>query len=108
MDEIVSEKIRNTNVLMTLMIVLLHSTISGTFLYKIVGTCCDVAVPVFFTISSFLYFQKWEFSWECYKRKTWTRFKSLFIPFLLYNILFYIYYVFTTNVFNIFPAKKYH
>lgn len=105
MDEIVSTKIRNLNVLMTSLIVLLHSTIPSTFFYNVAGTICDSAVPVFFTISSFLYFKKWDFSWACYRRKTWTRFKSLLVPFLLYNILFYIYYIITAKIFNLFPQK---
>ncbi|MBQ2878868.1 MAG: acyltransferase [Bacteroidaceae bacterium] len=47
-----------------------------------------IAVPVFFLISGFLFFYNFKnFSWNGYKSKLKSRFYTLFIPYLLWNIL---------------------
>lgn len=48
----------------------------------------QIAVPVYFFISGFLFFnkmQKWD--WHVYERKIKRRIKSLFIPYVLWNII---------------------
>lgn len=105
MDKIVSTKIKNANVLMTILIVSLHSTIPNVQELDVVRTLTDMAVPVFFTISSFLYFQKWTFTVACYKKKVYSRIKSLLLPFVAFNVLFYIYYVITAGLLHLWPSK---
>ncbi|MBQ3656441.1 MAG: acyltransferase [Bacteroidales bacterium] len=46
-----------------------------------------IAVPTFFMISGFLFFNNFrEFSWDGYKKKMKSRVKTLIIPYLLWNI----------------------
>ena len=69
------------------------SLISWRGIYNVVGILMShvlthIAVPTFFFISGFLFFinfQKW--SWEGYKEKLNRRIKTLFIPYLLWNIV---------------------
>lgn len=46
-----------------------------------------ICVPLFFVISGFLFFNRKEFNYSIYKQKLKTRFKTLFIPFIAWNIL---------------------
>ncbi len=46
-----------------------------------------IGVPLFFVISGFLFFYGKDFSSEVYKGKLQSRFRSLFIPFILWNII---------------------
>ena len=86
-----SRKITSANVAMTMLIVLLHTVFDNPAL-KGVYVLCQMAVPVFFSISAFLYFQQWEFSWSCYKQKVLRRVKSLWVPFVIFNALVVLYY----------------
>ena len=53
----------------------------------------SIAVPAFFFISGFLFFYNVDtFSWNVYKEKLWKRFVSLFVPYLLWNILIIVLY----------------
>lgn len=46
-----------------------------------------IAVPLFFVISGFLFFYRRDFSCEVYKGKLKSRYRSLFIPFIIWNII---------------------
>ena len=69
------------------------SVLSGHGIYNVTGILLShvlthIAVPTFFFISGFLFFnnfQKW--SWEGYKKKLNSRIKTLFIPYLLWNTI---------------------
>jgi len=69
------------------------SVLSGHAIYNVTGILLShvlthIAVPTFFFISGFLFFnnfQKW--SWEGYKKKLNSRIKTLFIPYLLWNTI---------------------
>ena len=91
MQPVISKKILSANVLMTGIIVLLHTVFDEPRL-RGVYVLCQVAVPVFFTISAYLYFQRWELSWKCYRQKIQRRLKSLWLPFVLFNALIVVYY----------------
>ena len=88
----VSRKIKETNVLMTLFVVALHTMLWEERMW-FVKVLANMAVPVFFCISSYLYFQKWSPTWKNYQSKFFSRIKSLYVPFLFYNAL-YLPYIF--------------
>lgn len=47
-----------------------------------------IAVPTFYLISGFLFFNNFnKWSWSTYKRKIKSRIKTLFIPYILWNLL---------------------
>ena len=47
----------------------------------------SIAVPIFYLISGFLFFVNFqEWSWDGYKKKMKNRVKSLFVPYLLWNV----------------------
>lgn len=46
-----------------------------------------ICVPLFFVISGFLFFNRKEFNSSIYKQKLKTRFTTLFVPFILWNII---------------------
>ena len=83
-----SDKLRSVNVLMTLFIVMLHCTWGEPALSPI-QTITDMAVPTFFTMSSFLYFKDFDFTWHSYQKKLHSRFFSLLIPFVAFNVVYY-------------------
>lgn len=64
----ISKNIGNANVLLTLFIIALH-TIGDDYQYRCVRWLVDFSVPTFFTISSYLYFQKFELSFSCFWKK---------------------------------------
>ena len=51
------------------------------------GTFASATVPLFFFISGFFFFYKSEFSCTTYAKKLKSRFRTLFIPFLLWNLI---------------------
>lgn len=57
------------------------------------GVFCSIAVPIFFAISGFLYFHNFELTWNCYFKKSKRRVKSIFIPFFLWNLIYFFIYV---------------
>lgn len=82
----ISSKLRNANVLFTILIVWLHVSANYDFPYWVI--CLTIySVPCFFAISSFLYFRSFDFEkpWQDYKLKVIGRFKSLVIPFCIFN-----------------------
>lgn len=100
MTKSISDKIYSLNVLMIILVVGLH-TIGEHPQYRFFRGIVDIAVPVFFVISSYLYFQNFEFSWQCYYKKLCSRFRSLYIPFVLYNALFIPYFYLKVSVIGI-------
>lgn len=60
----------------------------GTNVLKICTTTLDgVVVPLFFFMSGYLFFLNFKWSWSNYLAKVRTRLKTLFIPFLFWNLL---------------------
>lgn len=97
-----SHKLQSANVLMTFFIVVLHSNMSGIYPITLLT---DVAVPTFFCISSFLYFQNWQNTWTFYTKKIRSRIRSLLIPYIAYNCIYYIIYLIKIFVFKL-PVSK--
>ena len=83
----ISQRIKGLNVLMTVLIVLLHTIVWDDRMWPL-RALVNIAVPVFFVISAYLYFQNWTFSWSCYWRKLKSRLLSLYVPFVFYNLLY--------------------
>lgn len=100
-----SKKITSANVILTCLILLLHSTWNDPS-FSPLWTITDLAVPTFFFISSFLYFIKWELSFHCYLQKTWARIQSLLLPLFIYNMLAWCYYMVTTGYLSLWPSKS--
>lgn len=64
----------------------------GWLIFSIVGTFINkfafIAVPLFFAISGFLFFQKLDtWSWSVWKQKIRSRVRTLLIPFLIFNAI---------------------
>lgn len=64
----------------------------GWVVFSVVGTFINkfgfIAVPLFFAISGFLFFQKLEsWSWNVWKQKIRSRVSTLLIPFLIFNAI---------------------
>ncbi len=60
------------------------------FMYLFIDTLCVIAVPSFFFISGFLFFHNGEFSRTAYFEKLKRRISSLLIPYLLWNIIYFL------------------
>lgn len=58
----------------------------------------QIAVPGFFLISSVLFFKNYECTWEDTKKKWNRRVQSLFIPYFLWNFLYYLGYVIASRI----------
>ena len=64
-----------------------------------VQNVCNIAVPLFFLISGFLFFLKEDvLTFESYKNKLRKRVKSLLIPYLIWNVLVLMLYVAVQNL----------
>ena len=89
MTDTISRKIVSANILCTILIVCLHARYEYNGIYNIIGTLSDIAVPVFFAISSYLYFEK--FDWNnpitSYKKGIKKRIFSLLAPYLIFSSL---------------------
>lgn len=57
----------------------------------------EFCVPFFFMLSAYLFFVNYELTIETIKRKYVSRFKSLFIPYLIWNLVGFIYFAFMTH-----------
>jgi surface polysaccharide O-acyltransferase-like enzyme len=58
------------------------------FVYNLISwSISGVAVPLFFVFSGFLFFQNYTYSWDNYKIKLRLRIKSLFVPYMFWNIM---------------------
>lgn len=70
-------------------------TAKADFLYKIehgIGeTVSQIAVPGFFMISAYLFYRN--FSWKVLGRKWNSRIKSILVPFITWNFIYYMCYV---------------
>ena len=64
----------------------------GWVIFSVVGTFINkfafIAVPLFFAISGFLFFQKLDtWSWPVWKQKIRSRVRTLLIPFIIFNAI---------------------
>lgn len=64
----------------------------GWLIFSVVGTFINklgfIAVPLFFTISGYLFFQKLEaWSWSVWKQKVRTRLRTLLVPYIIFNAI---------------------
>ena len=64
----------------------------GWIIFSVIGTFINkfafIAVPLFFAISGYLFFQKMEsWSWSLWKQKIRSRAKTLLIPFIIFNVI---------------------
>lgn len=86
-DKSLSIKLTEVNVLMTVLIVWLHTAPSFD-LPRWIQQIAIIAVPCFWTISSFLYFANFDFTspWTSYKTKLNSRVHTIFVPFIVFNI----------------------
>ena len=94
MNKELSYKITYINYVMTIMIVFLHSLIETNYdilihLSNFIRTVCDMAVPMFFVISSFLLFK----NKNKYYLKIKKRLKTLLIPYFIWSTIFYVIYL---------------
>lgn len=108
MNKAVSNKITNINFILTVLVVIIHCDCmvyannnsvffqGSNWINEFVSTICNVAVPSFFAISSFLFFRNFDNS--KYKEKIKSRFKSLVIPYLFWSIVFLIYTIIILNI----------
>lgn len=52
----------------------------------------EISVPTFFIFSGFLFFNNFrEFTWNGYKKKLESRFNTLVIPYIMWNVLVYVF-----------------
>lgn len=67
--------------------------------FLFVQNICNIAVPLFFLILGFLFFVKDDaFTFDKYKTKLRKKFKSLFIPYIFWNIIILLLYIVVQNV----------
>lgn len=83
-------KVTYISLVLATLIVLRHSTGLTIYTNRLLGYTfivqeTDLVVPVFFALSGFLFFQNLE--WKDFPRKLKTRFKSLFVPYIIWNLL---------------------
>ena len=105
-----SNKIYFINMFLALLILMLHSynidnmqvdstDVSYAFpvvFEQLVRMFSQVAVPTFFMISAFLFYRTYEK--RKYLEKLKVRVKSVLLPFLCYNLLFYLFFVLCTHI----------
>lgn len=95
-----SDKIKVCSIIATLFVVYRHSFVEqafglndshvGLLLYystKVVSTFTEIAVPLFFIISGFFFFQRSYDDVYSYKKMITKKFQTLFIPFIFWNIM---------------------
>ena len=82
---------------------LLSSNFNIDELYNIIRVyisygICQIAVPTFFLISGFLFYQHLqEWNWNVWKGKILRRVHTLVIPYLIWNIIRYLFNIITTG-----------
>ena len=93
MDKYISNKLKNVSLIMTFLVVILHSNNLenesvfniNTLIQNVIGAgICRLAVPTFFFISGYLFFYRFKPSKEAWMSKYKKRFKSLFIPYVIW------------------------
>ena len=68
------------------------------FLDYVIRICfAEIAVPLFFAISGYLFFYKCDFNYSVYKTKIQKRLRTLLVPYLLWNLI-YLLYVLATQM----------
>lgn len=107
------KKITVINIVLSILIVILHANCSKyvsmieseqianclKMMFNTIRVFTDSAVPMFFAISAYLFFRNFEIS--KYPEKLKKRFFSIVIPYLIFNIGFYIVLLILTNMSNI-------
>lgn len=101
MTPYLSDKLRNLSALAILMVLYIHmyyteGAMMPTLLIieQFVGSgICSVAVPLFYVISGFLFFLNVPYGLRSISKKIKKRLRTLLIPYLLTNILTFIFYV---------------
>lgn len=73
-------------------IAIYNTTVADNTIYQVfdnffIDSICKSAVALFFFISGYLFFHEGTFSIQIYKKKIYNRFKSLLIPYLLWNTI---------------------
>lgn len=102
MNKEFSNRIYNLNFILIIMIVILHSSVidytTGNFsiFLKIINTICDMATPMFFTLSAYLFYRNFDIS--KYLEKLKKRVHSLVIPYFLWGIILYMFYYFIVKI----------
>ena len=96
MDRYLSNKIKNISLVLTFLVVILHAynledsetVLSINFLIQNVISygICTIAVPMFFMISGYLFFYKFNPTLQEWINKYKKRFKSLMIPFVIWCV----------------------
>lgn len=89
MDKKTSTTISSLNVICTILIVVMHCRPSSYGVYSIIWTITGIAVPTFFTISSYLYFNTFNYTrgGRNYFSKLKRRAFSLLIPYLIFTFI---------------------
>lgn len=99
-----SYKIENINYFLIFLIVCLHSSLTDFVsnfsliynFFRFISVVCDVAVPCFFLISSYLLYNNYNYS--KYPEKLKKRFYSLVIPYFLWSTIMYLFYAIVSNL----------
>lgn len=77
------------------------------YLNALISKISNLAVPLFFLISGYLLVINIKrLDWSIYKKKLSNRFKTLFIPYILWNIIAVCYLLFTKQI-NDFPSFQF-
>ena len=64
----------------------------------LVSNICNIAVPLFFMISGFLFFKEGYLTSELYKSKIHKRIKTILVPYLIWNVIICLFYFFVQNI----------
>lgn len=101
MNQYLSDKLRNLSAVAILMVLYIHmfytegnSMPSLLAIERFIGSgICSVAVPLFYMISGFLFFLKIPAGFRSIGEKIRKRLRTLLVPYLLANILTFLFYV---------------
>lgn len=105
----VSNRIKNVNVILTFLIVLMHSNCFSyasitspsynivNIIEKVLTSILDICVPTFFFISAYLFFHNINSKEEVFK-KIKKRVKTILIPFLFFSTFFLIYSIILSKI----------
>lgn len=93
MPSINAKKLKIFEFMMSVLVILVHSLSNVTFLKDVITTYIQpISVVPFFIISGFLFFRN-IYSTQDVVRKISTRIHTLLIPYILWNLIYYIIYV---------------
>lgn len=100
MDKYIKNKLIIFNFFMSVLVILVHSINNETNFQKfVVGNICQYAIPSFFIVSGFLFFVNAN-SIQIVFNKINKRIKTLLIPYLMWNVIYYFVYLVFKNNFN--------